>query len=82
MPGSTAKEAFAHLLTDVLGLDTPDIKQIAKAGIHLYSRLKSNTYDNINTLYQDKDISIDVFRLVSYWKLYTNDNSPPYDVIM
>ena len=81
MLGSTAKEAFTHLITDVIKLDKVEIKQLAKAGIYLYSRLKTNTYDNINTLCQDKDILIDVFRGVLDWRFYMENNNPLYNAI-
>ena len=82
MTTPTVKVVFTHLLTNILELDTDDIKEVQKPSIKSCAKLSKQAYNNLDTLRKEKDVPMSVWRRLIDWKIYMDASSPLYTNIM
>ena len=82
MTSPTSKAVLDHLLTDVLEIDSADIKALSKADIKFYRKLVSLEFKDLDTLREDGDITMSCWRDITDYKSYVIATNPSYTFIM
>ena len=82
MTSPTSKAVLDHLLTNVLEIDSADIKALSKAGVKFYKKLDSALVADLDTLREDGDITMSCWRDITDFKSYVITTSPSYTFIM
>ena len=82
MPIPTNKEVIDHLYTKVFLFDEEDIASCETAGLKYYRKLKSLTYDDLETLRKENKISMPVWRSLTDYQMYAEATKPSMSAIM